>query len=214
MTSLSSARLKQIGPWLREPRHAWLSLSIIALALVVALGPLASEPVIRLTGLVLQVMGIGTVAWGISETRALFGHPSFASRLKEWLARFPLLQKNHVIAVAGIAMGAATGKARAYGTHSPTSPTIESRIEAIEKNVTAIHERITHTQREMDEEFHKSAEALKREEQLRQESDGAIREKLEATGTGGVHISAIGASWLFVGVVLSTASTEIAKLVK
>jgi hypothetical protein len=33
--------------------------------------------------------------------------------------------------------------------------------------------------------------------------------KLEATGTGGIHISAIGASWLFVGVILSTAAVEI-----
>ena len=214
MIRLSFARLKSIGRWLAEPRHAWLSLSIIGLALVIALGPFASEPVIRLTGLVLQLMGIGTVAWGISETRALFGHPSFAIKLKEWLSRFPLLHRNHVIAVAGIALGAATGKARAYGTHGPTSATLESRVEALEKNVTAIHERITQTQHEMDGEFGKAAEALKREGQLRQEADKAIQDKLEATGTGGVHISAIGASWLFVGVILSTASVEIAKLVK
>jgi hypothetical protein len=37
---------------------------------------------------------------------------------------------------------------------------------------------------------------------------------LEASGTGGVHISAIGASWLFVGVILSTAAIEIAELLK
>jgi hypothetical protein len=214
VTSVSLSRLKAIWPWLREPRHAWLSLSVIALALVISLGPFASEPVIRLTGLTLQLLGIGTVAWGISETRALFGHPSFASKTKAWLARFPLLQRNVVVAVGGVALGAFTGKARAYGTHGPTTPTIESRVEALEKNVVAIHDRITQTQKEMDEEFHKSAQALKREEQLRQEEDKAIREKLEATGTGGVHISAIGASWLFVGVILSSASVELAKIVK
>jgi len=37
---------------------------------------------------------------------------------------------------------------------------------------------------------------------------------LEATGTGGVHISAIGASWLFVGIILSTAAPEIAEFLK
>jgi hypothetical protein len=211
---ISLARLKSVGPWLAEPRHAWLSLSIISLALAIAIGPLASEPVIRLTGLVLQIMGIGTVAWGISETRALFGHPSFATRIKEWLGRFPLLQRSPVIGVAGVAMGSAVVRARAYGTHGPTAPTVESRVEALEKNVAAIHERITQAQKEMDDEFRKSAEALKHEEHVRQEADTAIRNKLEATGTGGVHISAIGASWLFVGVVLSTASVEIAKFVK
>ncbi len=55
---------------------------------------------------------------------------------------------------------------------------------------------------------------MKREEQVRQAEDNAIRMKLEATGTGGVHISAIGASWLFAGIILSTAATEIASLLK
>jgi hypothetical protein len=62
----------------------------------------------------------------------------------------------------------------------------------------------------MDAEFAKAAEAIKREEQLRQFEDLAIRETLEATETGGVHISAIGALWLLVGVALSTAAPEIA----
>ena len=66
----------------------------------------------------------------------------------------------------------------------------------------------------MDEEFRKTAEALKNEEKTRQVEDNALHKKLEATGTGGVHISAIGASWLFVGVALSTASVEIAGFLK
>ena len=92
--------------------------------------------------------------------------------------------------------------------------TIESLAEALEKNVTSIHERITQAQNEIDGEFRKAADALKNESQLRVTEDNLIREKLVATGTGGVHISAIGASWLFVGVILSTAAIEIADLLK
>lgn len=77
-----------------------------------------------------------------------------------------------------------------------------------------IHDRITGTEEEMDEEFRKAAEALKSEETARQAEDRALYERLEATGTGGVHISAIGASWLFVGVVLSTAAPEILAFLK
>ena len=108
-----------------------------------------------------------------------------------------------------------TAKARAYGTHGAgENPTIDARLEALEKNITSIHERITQAQNEMDAEFQKAANALKHEEQLRQSEDNEIRKKLEATGTGGVHISAIGAAWLFVGVILSTAAIEIAELLK
>jgi hypothetical protein len=212
---ITLSRIKAVWPWLVDARHAWLSLTVIAVALVVSLRPHTAEPVIRLTGLVLQVMGIATVIWGISETRALFGHPSFSRKVRAWLSRFPPLRRNINVAVGGAALSADMGKARAYGTHGAgANPTVETRLDALEKNVTAIHERISQTQAEMDEGFQRSADARKREEQSRLAEDAAIREKLEATGTGGVHISAIGASWLFVGVILSTASAEIAALIK
>lgn len=182
---------------------------------MVALRPHTPEPVIRLTGLILQLLGIGTVIWGISETSALFGHPSFAEKAKSWLERFPFRRRNIVIAAGAGSLSAMTGKARGYVTQGPgPNPTIESRIEALERNISLIHERISGTEKEIDEEFRKAAEALKNEEQQRQTEDNSIREKLEVTGTGGVHISAIGASWLFVGVVLSTSGVEIAEFLQ
>lgn len=63
----------------------------------------------------------------------------------------------------------------------------------------------------MDQKFRSHADFLKREERTRAQEDQAIREKLEATETGGLHISAMGVLWLFIGVTLSTAATEIAK---
>lgn len=213
--NLTSVWLRAIWSWLTDARHTWLAVGVTAVALVVSLRPGVSEPVIRLTGLVLQLLGIGTVIWGISETRALFGHPSIASKARAWLGRFPLLRRSAVVSVSGVAGLTATGRLHAVVTHVPgTSPTIDARVEALEKNISAIHERITQTQQEMDAEFQKTASATKREEQVRESEDRAILEKLEATGTGGVHISAIGALWLFIGVALSTAAQEIACILK
>lgn len=212
---INYSRLKAVWPWLTEARYAWLSAAVICVALVISLRPHTTEPVIRLTGLVLQLLGIGTVIWGISETRELFGHPSLAIKTKAWLSRFPLLRRNVVLGVSSSRLALASGKARGFGTHVlGANPTTEARLEALEKSVTSIHERISQTQKEMDEEFQKVTTALKSEEQSRQVEDRAILEKLEATGTGGVHISAIGASWLFVGVILSTAAIEISNLIK
>ena len=216
---ITFSRLKAIPAWLAEAWPAGLAVGVILIALVVALvvialyphDPHAAERAIRLAGLALQLLGIWTVIWGISETRALFGHPSLRSKIKEYLRRFPLRRRNHVIGVAAGSLSASMAKARAHGTYGPgPSPTTKTRLDALEKNVTAIHERITQTQKEMDEGLQKTADAIKTEEQSRLAEDKAIREKLEATGTGGVHISAIGACWLFLGVILSTASCEIA----
>lgn len=212
---IRAAPWKMLWTWLIEAKYAWLSVAVITIALAVSLRPGTGEPRIRLTGLVLQLLGIGTVIWGISETRELFGHPSFASKATQWLHRFPLLRRDVVLAVSGVSMSASFGKARAFGTHGPgENPTTEARLAALEKNINALHDRITATQKEMDQEFTKAADALKHEEQIRQEADAAIAGRLEATGTGGVHISLIGASWLVVGVILSTAAPEIAALFK
>lgn len=213
---ISTSRIRLLWPWLAEARYAWLAAGVIGVALVVSLRPHTPESVIRLTGLVLQVLGIGTVIWGISETRALFGYPSFTAKAKSWLERFPLMRRNIVLGAGAGSLGIVTGKARAHSTHRPAgpNPTTEERLESLERNIVLIHERISSTEREMDKEFRKTVEAIKTEEQARQTEDNDIRTKLEATGTGGVHISAIGASWLFVGVVLSTAGVEIAELLK
>jgi hypothetical protein len=99
--------------------------------------------------------------------------------------------------------------------HGPgIPPTIEFRVDALEKNLILIQDRISQTQGEMDGEFRKIIKLLKSEVQFRQEEDAAIRARLETTATGGVHISAIGAVLLFVGVILGTASVEIAGWLK
>ena len=209
------ARMKYMWSWLADAKFVWLALVVNIIALFIALRPSTAEPVIRITGLVLQLFGIATVAWGISATRSLFGHRSLVQKVKEWVASCPLRHRDVVKAVSGISLSASHGSARIYGTHtSEANASIELRLDALEKNVTSIHERISLAQKEHDDAIQKSRVALKCEETARREEDSAIRRKLEATGTGGVHISAIGASWLFIGVILSTASVELAALVK
>ena len=101
---------------------------------------------------------------------------------------------------------------RGYGMdNAGPNATPEARIEVLEKNIRRINERIDQTQREMDTEFRNAGAALKREEQARATEDQAIRHKLETSETGGIHVTAMGALWLLVGVTLSTASPEIAK---
>ncbi len=193
----------------------WFALVTNLIALFIALRPGASEPVIRITGLVLQLLGVATIIWGISETRALFGHASLTTKTKAWFQRFPLRGRNVVVGVVGMVVAAATGKVRAFVTHGAgPNPAPNARLDALEKNIAFIHDRITATEKEMDEGLHKVGEEIKGEVHTRHAEDEELHKKLEATGTGGVHISAIGATWLFVGVALSTAAPELAALLK
>jgi len=209
------ARIKNLWPRSAEAKYLWLALGVTALALAISLRPCVGEPVIRLVGLVLQLLGIGTVAWGISLTRAFFGLPSFAQQAKELLSRLVSRRRDIGIVLPGVELSMTGGKLRGHQTFGAgANPTVESRLEALEKNITAIHERIRSTQKDMDEEFLKAADALKAEANTREQEDLKVRELLKEYGTSGVHISAIGALWLFVGVILSTAAPELAALLK
>jgi tRNA U54 and U55 pseudouridine synthase Pus10 len=71
--------------------------------------------------------------------------------------------------------------------------TIETRLEALEKNVTVmIDESIT---KRIEELFRKNADAVRHEEQSRREDDAAILARLDAEATIDRHIALIGASW-------------------
>ena len=204
--------LKALWNWLSELRHFWLAFAVTGIAFFISLKPGTAEPVIRLSGLVLQLLGVGTVAWGISETRALFGRPSLFAVAKNWLCRFPPFHSRVVSGTVNITLGGDTMSGRGYGMdNAGPNATPEARIEVLEKNILRVNERIDQTQREMDAEFRNTGAALKREEQARAAEDQAIHHKLEISETGGIHVTAMGVLWLLVGITLSTASSEIAK---
>ena len=66
----------------------------------------------------------------------------------------------------------------------------------------------------MDQGFRTQSKALEEEKQNRSREDQLLNAKLEATETGGLHISAMSALWLFIGVSLNTASVGISARLK
>jgi len=207
--------LKSIFYWLVEWRYFCLGLLVVAVPVFFGLGYGADEATIRITGMVLQLLGILTVAWGIHTTRKEFGHPSIFAVWHQRLSRFPSFGKRVVTGTAHITLPGMTGTGRPHPSVSAgPEATIEARVQALEENLQIVHDRVRQTQNEMDQGFRKYSEALKQEEQVRDKEDQNIRAKLEATETGGLHISAMGAFWLFVGVTMSTVPVELAKWLK
>ena len=207
--------LKSIFHWLVEWRYFCLGLLVVAVPVFFGLRYGADEATIRITGMVLQLLGIGTVAWGIHTTRKEFGHPSIFTLWHQRLSRFPFFCNRVVTITSDIKLPAMTGTGRGHASVSGgPEATIEARVQALEENLQIVHDRVSKTQNEMDQGFRKYSEALKQEEQVREKEDQNIRAKLEATETGGLHISAMGALWLFVGVIMSTVPVELAKWLK
>lgn len=142
-------KCRAIFHWLTEAKYLWCASVVVLVACLIALRPGAQEPVIRLTGLVLQILGIGTVAWGISETRALYGNQSIYSVFMLWIKRFPLLKRPANAKAAMSGLGTTASSARAYGIIGAVAgASLEQRIEALEKNLPLVHARITAAEQE------------------------------------------------------------------
>ena len=201
--------LHALWSWLSEKRHLWFTIFVIVIAILFIIRKGVTEREIRITGLILQVGGIGTVAWGIHETRKIFGHPDIFTNFYQWLRRCPVFGRDTTgsfhINTPPITM---QGRMHSSANAGPDA-TVEARIEALEENLKYIHERIDQTQKEITEKDRAHVQALKQERQIRVKEDQDLRGKLEATEIGGLSISAMGAAWLFVGVTMSTVSQEL-----
>src|SRR5690349_5587626 len=132
--------LRRFSRWAAEPSTSWLAIGVVVLALCVALRPGTSEPVIRYVGLVLQLLGVCTVAWGIAETRRLFGEPTFVAAAREWFKRVPPFKLRPITASANIVLDDDKLHATAYVTDNvPSGAPIELRVEVLEKNLARVN---------------------------------------------------------------------------
>jgi hypothetical protein len=160
----------------------------------------------------LQLLGIATVIVGIEQTRRLFNHPSLLSVAAAWFKQFPPFKRNIVLGGAALTAGQASMKGRGYVTSNPPpNPSIEDRVASLERNVGHLNRRIDDAFLEIDRAESAHTATLEKEKQERVAEDTKIASKLEMSGTGGLHISAMGALWLVMGVTLGTGSVEIAK---
>lgn len=205
-------RLKRLIEWLWELKFFYYSIIPVLLAVLAIYFFNASEPSIRLTGLMLQVLGIGSVIWGISKTRSHFGHPSSISIFVAWLRRFPLIRRNACIEPEGITTDFSIVSGRLTSIFTPTPDAVlDERLKGIEKGIEILQERIGGAENQIDQYKSTIEGKILAEAHARKSEDMEIMLNIESSSTGGLYISAIGALWLFVGVILSTASQELTK---
>lgn len=200
-----------VARWVAEPKLLWLALGVILLALVMAFGGDSSEPRVRLTGLVLQVLGLGTVIWGIRKTGHLFGHPSLIDAITAWLSRFPRYQPR-ILGAVGTATGVGTASMRmSVRAAVPEGAGLEKRVEVLERNLDYVRTEVGELHNELDMARNELRDAVKKETKERTEADHQLSQRLEAAQTSGLYVAATGTAWLFIGVSMSTASLELAK---
>ena len=173
----------------------------------------AWEPRLRIAGLILQLLGLGTVIWGLRDIRKLFGRPSLLEDAAARLRRFPRYKANvaPVILSGSIALGRVAVSGRILVSLPPTA-SVEERIAALEQAQRQQSDLIADIPGRIHKEAQVRATELESERRERAVGDNKIQGVLEEASAGGLPVARVGALWLFVGLILGTASTEIAKL--
>jgi len=201
--------------WLLEGWWWWAGFLVLAVALRVSFHPGTSEFEVRVSGLVLQWLGVGTVAVGLRKARKMFGRPRPMTSFRAWLSRRPSWGRRDVMVADALPVGVSGSAAigRPWSPVDPESP-IAEQVGALTKNVEQLKERLAAAENNLDCLAHEHIETLRREQQIRAEHDDALQAKLEVAETGGFYISLMGVICLFIGLLLTSVPREIAQLLR
>jgi hypothetical protein len=164
------------------------------------------EAHMRWTGMLLQIGGVGTVAWGLSKTRQLFNQPGIWESIVSWVAAIP----DQVCAPTAVSASisemipgpsmSAHGQVRA--SHEDKS--LEEKVSWLLHQVEKLENRMEDLRRE-GRQREKQLEVLIEEEASERESaDENISQQIEEVAIGGLHLEFMGVVWLVVGIVLSS----------
>jgi hypothetical protein len=209
-------RWRHLGNVLKSAWPAWLALIGIFVAFIFSLWP-ASTPssAVRYTGMLLQIFGLGTVAFGLGKMRRLFDQPTLVEGLLQWLNDFAktFTPPKNVNIKADIILGSSSAYGRGRVTNTPNpGASLEERLSAIEVN-------LANLQTELDAEinttrgkFKDLKEDLQDETQERGRGDQKITHMIQEVAIGGLHLESIGLLWLILGLIGTSLPEELGRL--
>jgi uncharacterized protein (TIGR04206 family) len=163
----------------------------------------------RLLGMLLQLVGVLTVAKVLIDSGRLFKKPTFRERIAQYFKRFP---RRHVPIHGSLSAqeeGHDIARVRVFVSPSPDTP-LEKRVEMLEEKTKNLFSEVD----ELGEKIRAQSDglALKITEEVTQRKAGqrAFEEQLESAIIGGSHVEWWGVIFFIVGIILASTSPELA----
>ena len=158
---------------------------------------------ISAAGMVFQILGIGTVAWGIKKTRQRLGKDGIRKILRQQLKE---LFRESIIGSANIYEGgdavAAVGGTVERGV--VLSGSADERFQALADAIKRLSRDVSDLHTDLFKETAELRKALDAECQKLREADERVRNLLDDIETGGVEIAMAGLVWLVIGVIMTS----------
>ena len=198
--------------WLSKVWGLWGFLLPFAFLFFIIFLPWDLASLVRYSGLALELLGIYTVAMGLKGKRELFNKPSFIEHIRNWWKQRPAWKLKVASGVGASRSGGVTGSARGSSWHGPIDDTVESRLEAAEKNLLSLRSELQTFEQDTNAKYTKLDKVIESERQTRESSVQEIRARLEDLAAKDISFEALGVYWLFCGLVFSSLPSEISTL--
>jgi hypothetical protein len=198
--------------WVSKVKSLWGVVLPFALLLFILLLPNDLNNLVRYVGLVLELLGLITVAFGLKGKRELFKKPSFVEHVTSWWNQRPAWKPVTIIACGAFASANSFFSAKASIWHGAIDETVESRLAALENNLLSIRSEIQLIEQDANSKHSKLIHEIENEQQTRQSSILELSKRLEDMAAKDIGFEALGVYWLCCGLVFSSLPSEIADL--
>ena len=197
--------------WLWEARYTWLFLMLCAAVVLVVHALGCTERQVRLTGMLFQLSGVLTIAWGLRHKRKLFYKPHAFAAALNWLKRFPPFRLPAVNASANqitvLPIVCARGR-----TGPPPGASIEQRVARLESHYDALYDQVGALETSSRRAGRELRETLQTESGARRAADEQLTARLDAAVAGGLQLELLGVVFFLIGILLGTSSPESRRL--
>lgn len=172
------------------------------------------EATFRITGMTLELLGLGTVAKGMYDTHQSYNQPNVATRIKQCFAQFPKLKNNVNITVNPATLNATGSISDASITITDNKEkTLDEMFAELSIQVSDLVVSQKQLEYKVDKNKASSADALHIEKAERELADNKNRELIKNSSIDGLRTEATGIFWLVFGIVFATASAELVCLI-
>ena len=167
----------------------------------------------RLTGLILELLGIGLVVYGLNKTLKLFLGKHLLHIIPKLIKRFPKFGNNLPTAKCTINWIEEGETCSMDLTSSPApNSSIENRVAFLEEQIKKVNLQAHKDRIHYENEIKRLSDALNVERSEREGGDKQSQQALKEFAVEDVYKELMGVIWLFFGAIFATASTELASI--
>lgn len=199
--------------WVKRGWPLWGSLLLAACGLVAWSLAAHTQTTLRRIGLVYEVLGVVAVLVEMATAMRRHGIAWPPVQLLRYLCSIPVRRPRDFTFTPGGGGIGFTGHAPVVFQSGAPSPTLEERVEALERRATELHQHIEQVDNRVATEERARIAAIGEEAARREQQGRRLDEGIRAIEVGSFELSLLGLLWLLVGMILTTGTQEVCEWV-